>query len=77
MIIPDTPLYNAKSDAEFRLRMIQHIKDAYAEVLGKDVRLLDLPNGLDLVQAKIAGMLYDSSRGDIDLRNTAHTSKAA
>ena len=70
MIIPDTPLYNAKSDAEFRLRMIQHIKDAYAEVLGKDVKLLDLPNGLDLVQAKIAGMLYDSSRGEIDLRRS-------
>ncbi len=77
MIIPDTPLYNAKSDAEFRLRMIQHIKDAYAEVLGKDVKLLDLPNGLDLVQAKVAGMLYDSSRGEIDLRRNHQVAKAA
>lgn len=77
MIIPDTPLYNAKSDAEFRLRMIQHIKDAYAEVLGKDVKLLDLPNGLDLVQAKIACMLYESSRGEIDLRRNHQVAKAA
>ncbi|MBU1108830.1 MAG: hypothetical protein KKB51_19290 [Candidatus Riflebacteria bacterium] len=67
MILPNTPLYQAKTDAEFRIRMIQHIKSAYKDILGKDVNLLDLPNGLDIVQAKIQQRLYDVSRGEIDL----------
>ena len=77
MIIPDTPLYNSKSDAEFRIRMIQHIKEAYGELLGKDAKLLELPNGLDLIQAKVASMLYNSSHGDIDLRARYQKSEAA
>lgn len=67
MILPKTPLYQAKTDAEFRIRMIQHIKSAYKDILGKDANLLDLPNGLDIVQAKIQQRLYDISRGDINL----------
>lgn len=67
MILPNTPLYQAKTDAEFRIRMIQHIKSAYKDILGKDANLLDLPNGLDIVQAKIQQRLYDISRGDINL----------
>ena len=67
MILPNTPLYQAKTDAEFRIRMIQHIKSAYKDILGKDANLLDLPNGLDIVQAKIQQRLYDVSRGEIDL----------
>lgn len=67
MIIPNTPLYQSKTDAEFRIRMIQHIKTAYKDILGKDINLLDLPNGLDLVQAKVQQKLYDVSRGEINL----------
>jgi hypothetical protein len=67
MILPKTPLYQAKTDAEFRIRMIQHIKSAYKDILGKDANLLDLPNGLDIVQAKIQQRLYDISRGEINL----------
>ncbi|PKL49769.1 MAG: hypothetical protein CVV42_05385 [Candidatus Riflebacteria bacterium HGW-Riflebacteria-2] len=67
MILPKTPLYQAKTDAEFRIRMIQHIKSAYKDILGKDANLLDLPNGLDMVQAKIQQRLYDISRGEINL----------
>ncbi|MDD2997631.1 MAG: hypothetical protein EOM80_05890 [Erysipelotrichia bacterium] len=66
MILPSTPLYQAKSDAEFRIRMIQHIKTAYKDILGKDAALLDLPNGLDIVQSKIQQRLYDISNGEID-----------
>ena len=68
MILPDTPLYNSKTDAEFRIRMIQHIKQAYRDMLGPDIKLLDLPNGLELVQAKVAQRLYETSHGEIDLR---------
>ena len=67
MILPNTPLYQAKTDAEFRIRMIQHIKETYGDVLGKDINLLDLPNGLDIVQARIQQRLFDMSNGKIDL----------
>lgn len=67
MILPNTPLYQAKTDAEFRIRMIQHIKMAYKDILGSDANLLDLPNGLDIVQAKIQQRLFDSSNGQINL----------
>ena len=67
MILPNTPLYQAKTDAEFRIRMIQHIKAAYKDVIGNDVNLLDLPNGLDILQAKVQQRLYDVSRGEINL----------
>lgn len=68
MIIPDTPLYRSKTDAEFRIRMIHHIKQTYKDLLGPDIKLLDLPNGLDLVQAKVHQMLFNVSHGEIDLR---------
>ncbi len=67
MILPNTPLFQAKTDAEFRIRMIQHIKENYGDLLGKDINLLDLPNGLEIVQAKIQQRLFDMSNGQIDL----------
>lgn len=67
MILPKTPLFQAKTDAEFRIRMIQHIKENYGDILGKDINLLDLPNGLEIVQAKIQQKLFDMSNGEIDL----------
>lgn len=67
MILPNTPLYQAKTDAEFRIRMIQHIKDVYKDVLGNDINLLDLPNGLEIVQARIQQRLFDMSNGSINL----------
>ena len=67
MILPNTPLFQAKTDAEFRIRMIQHIKETYGDVLGKDINLLDLPNGLEIVQARIQQRLFDMSNGKIDL----------
>ena len=67
MIIPNTPLYQAKTDAEFRIRMIQHIRETYSDLMGSDIKLLELPNGLDLLQARVQERLYQSSRGEIDL----------
>ena len=74
MILPNTPLYQAKTDAEFRIRMIQHIKENYGEVLGKDINLLDLPNGLEIVQARIQQRLFDMSHGKIDLASQCEDS---
>ncbi|MFZ2958741.1 MAG: hypothetical protein WA705_17770 [Candidatus Ozemobacteraceae bacterium] len=76
MILPNTPLYNSKSDAEFRIRMIGHIKETYKDLLGADIKLLDLPNGLDLVQARVQEMLYEATNGQVDLR-PAHVKKMA
>ena len=67
VILPNTPLFQAKTNAEFRIRMIQHIKENYGDLLGKDINLLDLPNGLEIVQAKIQQKLFDMSNGKIDL----------
>ena len=67
MILPKTPLYQSKTDAEFRVRMIQHIKNTYKDLLGPDIKLLDLPNGLDLLQSRIQQRLYDVSHGGINL----------
>lgn len=67
MVLPNTPLYQAKSDAEFRIRMIQHIKKTYQDILGDDIRLLDLPNGLDILQTRIQQRLFDASSGGINL----------
>ncbi|MDD3375929.1 MAG: hypothetical protein PHF08_00610 [Candidatus Riflebacteria bacterium] len=67
MILPNTPLYQAKTDAEFRIRMIQHIKTVYRDILGSDIKLLDLPNGLEIVQARVQQRLYDMSEGKINL----------
>ncbi|HEY9072480.1 MAG TPA: hypothetical protein VIV61_19615 [Candidatus Ozemobacteraceae bacterium] len=68
MVLPDTPLYHSKTDAEFRIRMIQEIKDQYKDILGSRIKLLDLPNGLELVQDWVQHQLFDVSGGDIDLR---------
>ena len=69
MVIPDTPLYNSKTDAEFRIRMIRHIRTTFRDVLSPtDLKLLDFPNGLDLVRNRVQQMLFDSSHGQIDLR---------
>ena len=67
MILPNTPLYQSKTDAEFRVRMIQHIKNAYKDLLGSDIKLLELPNGLDLLQSRVQRRLYDVSHGEINL----------
>lgn len=67
MILPKTPLFQAKTDAEFRIRMIHHIKSVYKDLIGNDVNLLDLPNGLDLLQARVQQRLYETSHGEINL----------
>ncbi len=67
MILPNTPLYQSKTDAEFRIRMIDHIKKHYGDVMGSELNLLDLPNGLEILQAKVQQRLYDVSNGAINL----------
>lgn len=78
MVLPNTPLYNSKTDAEFRIRMIHHIRSTYKDILSpSDLKLLDLPNGLDLLQARVHQMLYEVSHGTIDLRSPQEKQLAA
>jgi len=44
--------YSANTDDEFRKSVIEYIKEQFSDLLGKDVALLDLPNGLDIVKEK-------------------------
>lgn len=68
MVLPNNPIYTSKTDAEFRIRMIHHIRTTYKDLLGSDINLLNLPNGLDLVQARVQQRLFEVSNGEIDLR---------
>lgn len=77
MIIPDSPLYQTKSDEEFRALMIEHIKDVYSDSLGEDVKLIDLPNGLELLQNRVQQRLYEMSRGEIDIRTKSFEDQVA
>jgi hypothetical protein len=38
--------------ADFRVSMIQYLREHHAEVLGEDLKLLLLPMGLEMVMAK-------------------------
>ncbi len=38
---------------EFRLGMADYLRESYADALREDVDLLDLPQGLEMVQAKL------------------------
>ena len=63
MHIPEKSLYYTKSEAEFRVHMIDLIRTTYQDILGPDINLLDQPNGLELVQAKVKSLLANSVNG--------------
>lgn len=66
MMIPvDNPLYAPATDAEFRTRMIAYIRTHFADVLGKDAKLLEQPNGLDLVEDKVKMLLAQHGIGSV------------
>ncbi len=48
---PECSPFGAVDEFDERV-MIEYIKTNFADFLGEDVKLLDLPNGLDLIQAK-------------------------
>ncbi|MHC4663344.1 MAG: hypothetical protein ACYS8W_16915 [Planctomycetota bacterium] len=42
-----------QEESVFRAQMIEYIKAHFADVLGDDIKLLDLPNGLDILAEKL------------------------
>ena len=41
-----------KNDEQFRKSMAAYIKEQFAGLLGEDIQLLDLPNGVNLIKEK-------------------------
>ncbi len=72
MILPvDNPLYAPATDEQFRARMIEYIRANFSDVLGKDARLLDQPNGLDLIDAKVQALMAQHGMGAREIRKAA------
>ena len=49
------------NDDEFRASMVQYIKTHFADVLGEDVKLLELDGGLELIRDKYMHILNDKA----------------
>jgi len=52
MVFPAQKCSPFSGEGDFRSQVIEYIKKNFAAFLGADVALLDLPDGLDLIQAK-------------------------
>ncbi len=52
--------------AEFRLGMANYLRESYADALREDVDLLDLPQGLEMVQARLF-----AAEGQLECRTRA------
>ncbi len=50
MVLPKNSLFNWSTSEEGRARMTEYIRSHFSGLLGEEIKLLDLPNGLDLVQ---------------------------
>lgn len=59
------------SDADAREKMTAYIEEHFSELLGDEIKLLNLPNGLDILSARIRDRVA-ASRGE-----TAELLKAA
>ena len=56
MVLPEKGtswLFN-NDGRNFQEKMIEYIKLNFSDILGEDIHLLEQPNGLDLLQEKIA-----------------------
>jgi hypothetical protein len=69
MIIPEK--FQFSSVEESRAVMTAWIRDHYSEVLGPKVNLIDLPNGLELIEAEVKAMLARARRESIRLVKAA------
>ncbi|MGD0093945.1 MAG: hypothetical protein ABSE73_28890 [Planctomycetota bacterium] len=52
MVFPTAEHSPFVGEGDFRSQMIEYIKTHFGDFLGEDVELLDLPDGLDLIQEK-------------------------
>ena len=55
MVMPDGDYDKLFEDnaTDFKDRIIAYIKDNFADALGDDMEILNLPDGLDIIQEKV------------------------
>lgn len=61
MIIPEK--FNFSSTEESAAVMTAWIRENYSDLLGSKINMIDLPNGLDLIEGEVKSMLA-SRRGE-------------
>jgi len=58
------PIYQivTEKEEEFRRQMVGYIKTHFADILGDDVKILDLPNGLDILSERLGLRVSSASK---------------
>ncbi|OGH55546.1 MAG: hypothetical protein A3G34_00520 [Candidatus Lindowbacteria bacterium RIFCSPLOWO2_12_FULL_62_27] len=59
MVLPKNGAFNWSTAEEARMRMTEYIRSHFSGLLGEDIKLLDLPNGLDLIQDHVTCRLAE------------------
>jgi len=60
MVLSKSEWFNWSNKEEARIKMTKYIRSHFSELLGADIQLLDLPNGLDLIQDRVRARLTQS-----------------
>ena len=60
MVLTKSEWFNWSTKEEARIQMKRYIRAHFSELLGTDIQLLDLPNGLDLIQDRVRARLTQS-----------------
>lgn len=60
MVLSKSEWFNWSNKEEARIKMKKYIRAHFSELLGDDIRLLDLPNGLELIQGRVHARLAQS-----------------
>jgi hypothetical protein len=69
MIIPEEFQFSSKDES--RTVMTAWIREHYSGLLGAKINLIDLPNGLELIEAEVKAMLARTRRENIRLVKAA------
>jgi hypothetical protein len=57
MHVPFTQLLGRNGDKDFQARMVEYIREHFADLLGQDMGLLDVPGGLEILSKKLQSNL--------------------
>lgn len=60
MVLSKSEWFNWSNKEDARIKMKKYIRAHFSELLGPDIQLLDLPNGLELIQNKVQARLAQS-----------------
>lgn len=60
MVLSKSEWFNWSNKEEARVKIKKYIRAHFSELLGTDIQLLDLPNGLELIQDIVQARLSQS-----------------